>query len=510
LLDAQLELEASRQWYAELYDQAPVGYLTLDRNGCIRAINLTGATLLGRKRSRLVGYPLAPLIEQRDRRKFLSYLSRLRRGETQVNTEVNLIRRDGQPTVVELVGMLSGPELNRTDQIHAAMVDITERRRVDEALRRAHDELELRVRARTAELTRANAALQEEILAHKESEKELRESKARLRSILDNSPTLIFLKDTQGHYLLCNRRFGQAFHLRMEQTVGKSDAEIFPPKLAAAYRANDLKVLAAGVPMQFDEVSLQGDGPHTSIVTKFPLYDLDGKIYALAGIVTDITERRRLEAEVLRISEREHRRIAQDLHDGLGQQLAGLWCLSDVLRKNLEAQASPEVPTAAKISKLLRAALAQTRSLARGLYPVSPEPNGLMSALEELAGRITDLFMVACRFECRRPVLLEDNTAATNLYRMAQEAVANAIKHGRARRIKITLSSAATAIVLSVSDDGVGFKKTPRRSTGLGMRIMNYRADSIGASLVIQQKAGRGTEMVCTMPATVPAHSANR
>ena len=133
-----------------------------------------------------------------------------------------------------------------------------------------------------------------------------------------------------------------------------------------------------------------------------------------------------------------------------------------------------------------------------------------MSALEELAGRITDLFMVACRFECRRPVLLEDNTAATNLYRMAQEAVANAIKHGRARRIKITLSSAATAIVLSVSDDGVGFKKTPRRSTGLGMRIMNYRADSIGASLVIQQKAGRGTEMVCTMPATVPAHSANR
>ena len=480
MLDAQLELEASRQWYAELYDQAPVGYLTLDRNGCIRAINLTGATLLGRKRSRLVGYPLAPLIEQRDRRKFLSYLSRLRRGETQVNTEVNLIRRDGQPTVVELVGMLSGPELNRTDQIHAAMVDITERRRVDEALRRAHDELELR------------------------------ESKARLRSILDNSPTLIFLKDIQGHYLLCNRRFGQAFHLRMEQTVGKSDAEIFPPKLAAAYRANDLKVLAAGVPMQFDEVSLQGDGPHTSIVTKFPLYDLDGKIYALAGIVTDITERRRLEAEVLRISEREHRRIAQDLHDGLGQQLAGLWCLSDVLRKNLEAQASPEVPTAAKISKLLRAALAQTRSLARGLYPVSPEPNGLMSALEELAGRITDLFMVACRFECRRPVLLEDNTAATNLYRMAQEAVANAIKHGRARRIKITLSSAATAIVLSVSDDGVGFKKTPRRSTGLGMRIMNYRADSIGASLVIQQKAGRGTEMVCTMPATVPAHSANR
>jgi len=497
LQEAQLEIEVSRQYYADLYDLAPVGFLTLDLNGCICDVNLSGAGLMGRKRSRLIGTPLLPLIHQPDRRKYLSYLTRLRRGQVQASTEVAILNRDGTRISVQLVSMSGGQDRAR---IHTAMVDITERKLAEEALRQAHDELERRVLERTAELTRTNAALQAEIGAHKEAENELRESKARLRAILDNSPTIVFIKDTEGRYLHCNRQFGQTFHLRLEQVIGKTDAQVFPSRFANAYHANDLKVLEAGVPMQFDEISVHDDGPHTSIVTKFPLYDLDGKIYALAGIVTDITERRRLEAEVLRISEREHQRIAQDLHDGLGQQLAGLWCLSNVLQKNLEAQNSPEVSSAAKICKLLRTAVTQTRSLARGLYPVPPEPNGLQSALEELAAQVSDLFTVSCKFVRRRPVLLEDKTVATHLYRIAQEAVTNGIKHGRARRIRITLSSTKAGVTLAVADDGIRFKKTARLPKGIGLRIMNYRADVIGAALVVGPGIGRGTEVICTVP----------
>jgi signal transduction histidine kinase len=187
------------------------------------------------------------------------------------------------------------------------------------------------------------------------------------------------------------------------------------------------------------------------------------------------------------------------LHDGVGQQLGGISCLSDVLKKNLTEQGSPEAAAAAKISRLLTAAMAQTRSLARGLHPVAPEANGLMSALEDLTARVTDLFKVSCHFECQRAVLIEDNTMATHLYRIAQEAITNAIKHGRAQRIEIRLSSAPGRITLVVNDDGVGFKSDVRRQKGMGLRIMNHRAAMIGGTVVVQTKRGGGTEAVCTV-----------
>jgi len=290
--------------------------------------------------------------------------------------------------------------------------------------------------------------------------------------------------------------------LRPEDAVGKTDAEIFPPKQAAAFRANDLAVLQAGVPMVFDEVALHDDGLHFSIVSKSPLCDAEGKIHAIVSIVTDITERKRLEEEVLHISEREHRRIAQDLHDGLGQQLAGISCLSNVLKKNLADEESPEATTATRISTLLDSAVAQTRSLARGLHPVEPEPTGLMSALEELAASVTELFKVRCELDCPRPVRVEDDTVATHLYRITQEAVTNSLKHGRAQKIKIGLSATPERIILSVGDDGVGIKKSAGRKTGLGLRIMSYRAGMIGGTLVVQPKPKGGTDVVCTVEKT--------
>jgi signal transduction histidine kinase len=225
-----------------------------------------------------------------------------------------------------------------------------------------------------------------------------------------------------------------------------------------------------------------------------------GRLTSVSAIMQDISERKRLEAEILHVSEREQRRIAQDLHDGLGQQLGGISCLTDVLNKNLREQASPEAAAAAKISKLLTMAVAQTRSLARGLYPVAPEANGLMSALEDLATRVADLFKVSCEFECARAVLIADNALATNLYRIAQEAITNAIKHGRAHWINICLSSSSDQVTLVVTDDGVGFKTSPRSLKGLGLRIMDHRARVIGGTLLVQNQPGGGAAVVCAVP----------
>ena len=148
-----------------------------------------------------------------------------------------------------------------------------------------------------------HCAFVRDITERKRAEEELRESEARLQAILDNSPGMVFLKDAEGRYLHVNRQFERAFHMTREQVVGKTDEAIFVPEQAAAFRANDLKVLQAGVPLEFEEVAMHDDGPHTSIVSKFPLYGGDGKPYALCGITTDITWRKIVE-EALQVQRR--------------------------------------------------------------------------------------------------------------------------------------------------------------------------------------------------------------
>lgn len=217
-------------------------------------------------------------------------------------------------------------------------------------------------------------------------------------------------------------------------------------------------------------------------------------------LATAEAHRKRLEKEILEISEREQQRIGQDLHDDLGQQLAGIWCLSRVLESSLITQKSPEAKNATEITGLLKNALALTRALARGLHPVALDTGGLSAALVELAQRTSDLFRVRCRSHCQE--LEVANTVATHLYRIAQEAVTNAVKHGQAKEIEIELSANPHQILLSIRDYGTGLPEDldPARP-GMGLRIMNYRAGMIGGILKIDGcLTGGGTLVTCTLP----------
>ena len=211
-------------------------------------------------------------------------------------------------------------------------------------------------------------------------------------------------------------------------------------------------------------------------------------------------DRQRLEHEILQISEREQQRIGRDLHDDLGQQLAGLSIMSAMLSRSLSAREAPEAPEATKISDLLKKTVAMTRSLARGLHPVAAEPDGLVSALHDLAARMTSLFNIGCQFECTGEVQVNDNTAATHLYRIAQEAVSNGFKHGQAKHVRIGLSAGAEALTLTVKDDGCGIGTLDPQRQGMGLRIMHYRAGMIGASLAIEKQPGGGTRVTCILP----------
>ena len=221
---------------------------------------------------------------------------------------------------------------------------------------------------------------------------------------------------------------------------------------------------------------------------------------ANASLRAEIRQRQRLERCLLGISEQEQIRIGQDLHDGLGQRLTGIAFLSKALEQKLQQQLLPEAAETGKLTDLLNEVISQTKELARGLHPVDAEPSGLMTALGRWADHITGVFGLSCCFECPDPVLIADNGMATQLYRIAQEAAHNAVKHARASRMAIGLRSANGEIFLTVQDNGAGFSRELEAAQGMGLQIMRHRAEAIGASLSIQSSPSNGTSVTCSIP----------
>jgi signal transduction histidine kinase len=219
------------------------------------------------------------------------------------------------------------------------------------------------------------------------------------------------------------------------------------------------------------------------------------------GMVRDITHRKRLEREILEISGREQRRIGQDLHDSLCQHLAGIGFLSKALEMQIRGGGKAKPGDAADIVSLVDQAITLTRGFARGLNPVRLEEEGLMNGLLELAANTERLFGIKCRVEFKEPILLRDDGAALHLYRIVQEALSNAIKHGKAEKVIIGFRREGSLSILTVKDDGVGFVKTANHGGGIGLNIMNYRASMIGASLGIGDSPDGGALLVCSFQA---------
>ncbi len=227
--------------------------------------------------------------------------------------------------------------------------------------------------------------------------------------------------------------------------------------------------------------------------------DARDAVIGASAISHDITERKLLRREVVDIAAREQRRIGQDLHDGAGQELTGLAMMAERLAGELADLGLAQSDAAYKIGDGLQRVLDHIRALTRGLAPVEIDGGGLMAALAELALRTRELHDVSCTFHCDEPVRILDDQTAMHLYRLSQEAVTNAIKHGSPDQISICLSAEADVVTLSIADDGRGFVRLPHKTPGSGMRIMRYRAELIGASLTFAPGKSRGAVLTCTL-----------
>jgi signal transduction histidine kinase len=210
-------------------------------------------------------------------------------------------------------------------------------------------------------------------------------------------------------------------------------------------------------------------------------------------------ERTRLERELLEITESEQRRIGHDLHDSLGQHLTAAAMAGKVLAKKLAGKSTVEPAAADRVVAMVEEAIELTRTLARTLHPIELGADGLENALQNLAANLNKAFNVSCRFRYSGAVVLNDPKTGIHLYRIAQEATNNAIRHGRARNLVISLDATSKNIMLSISDDGIGLPADARAKKGMGLRIMGYRASMIGATFDIQNLPAGGARAVCVM-----------
>jgi PAS domain S-box-containing protein len=336
----------------------------------------------------------------------------------------------------------------------------------------------------------------------KRAEEALQEERNVLSAILDTVGALIVVLDPRGRIVRFNRACEQTTGYSFAEVTGKYVWDLFlTPEEVDNFKANFDQSNPSQLPGYYEANWLARDGvPRLIAWSSTWLAGKDGTTTHVIATGIDVTERKRLEKAILEISAREQRRIGQDLHDGLGQHLTGIAFMSKVLEAKLSEESLPESSDAAKIVKLVNEAINKTRELSRGLLPVVSEAHGLMSALKRCASEMEDLFQISCRFECGRPVLIDDVNMATHLYHIAREAMNNAIKHGRAGHIDIVLLAQDGEGSLSVHDDGRGLSEMPPNQTGMGLNIMRYRANMIGGSLEVGSNYSGGVTVTCLFP----------
>ena len=342
----------------------------------------------------------------------------------------------------------------------------------------------------------------------KKTEAALQQERNVMSAILDTVSAMVVVLDSAGRIIRFNRACEQTSGYAFEEVRYKYVWELFTVADEADHFKSVFEHMRAGQAQnEYESHWVTRDGSRRLISWSGTamLGDRGTPAYVIATGV-DITERKRLEQAVLDISVREQRRIGQDLHDGLGQHLTGIAFMSKVQERKLAEKGLPDATDAAKIVKLVNEAIEKTRELSRGLLPVLSESRGLMSALQRFAGEVEDLFGISCSFICVQPVLIHDNSVATHLYHIAQEAVNNAIKHGKARNVMIALAASGGRGALTISDNGSGIQMPSPVNKGMGLQIMNYRAKMIGGALDVGQGKPHGTVVCCRFPIASEEH----
>ena len=498
------ELEQAIQRYVDLFDFAPIGYVTFDRVGRIEEINFAAIRLVRRSRRQLIGTTFAICVAKEDTQLFLDHLHECRLSDSPVVTELNLTRTNGGkiPVLLSSTATLSlmkdGARLYQT-----AIFDLTERKRAEEALRENQQRLQ-------ATYERALIGISESspegkyVGANEEFCRILGYTKDEVleRGITD----LTYQEDYKREIKMLRRLVaGEIAFYRMEKRyVRKDGAIIWTELLRSIVRDSE------GVPLytigavrditqqKKAEAALQKSKELLEQRVRERTRELHRTNKELES---EIERRKGLEGEILSVSDREQQRLGQELHDGLCQHLTAVAFMAHSIAMRLEKHRVVDATDIEKIAQLVNDAASGTRDLSRALHRMDVDAAGLVIALQDLVDR--EVWRTPSRLQVRPSFRIDDDTAAAHLYRIAREAVINANKHAQAREIVVKLENSRQGMALHVIDDGIGCSNESKLKQGLGFHIMNYRAQLIGGRLEIDSPKNRGTRVSCYLPRRV-------
>ncbi len=326
---------------------------------------------------------------------------------------------------------------------------------------------------------------------------------------MECSSDAIFSRKLNGEIITWNAAAERIFGYHAREIVGQSSGALLPPD-----RPDETVQLMARVRRgerisHFETVRLRKDGKAIAVsLSVSPIRNWRGRITGASTIARDISAEREVEARILEASEQEQQRLGRDLHDGLGQQLGGVELLGRTLAGCLSKRKRPEAKMAQLLVEQIQEALEQTRALARGLTPVLDTPNGLMLALESFAVTTRRLFRTRCGFRCEEPVLVPDHATAVHLFRIAQQSVTNAIRHGGARHVELVLARKGGCAMLQIRDNGSGLASDWKKSPGMGLRIMRHRATMLEGEIRWRRVRPHGVVVTCKVPLQMNAGGA--
>jgi PAS domain S-box-containing protein len=456
-------LRESELRFRALFESAPIGIALHDLAGGFVHVNAAYQSMVGYSREELRQVNVSQITHPEDVAEALSLFDGLRDGKSEgYHREKRYLRKDGAVVWAQT----SASAIRNTEgglvYIISMVEDITERKKV--------------VRA-------------------------LEESERKLRLIAENTRDVIFAFDLERRPAYVNPAVAELTGYTFAELQQRSFLDWVHPEDRQRMEQQwaDLYAGESQSEVEFRVVTREGEAKWCSS-SWGPLLDEAGRQIGVQGHVRDVSERKQLEREVVESTANERRRIGHELHDGLGQYLAGIAFRAKAFEQSLGAVGAPFNSEAHELVSLISNAISQSRSLARGLDPVDVETIGLPAALQNLATETRKFFDVGCQFKCPDTRLALDSPTALSLYRIVQEAIHNAIRHGEARQIEIGLETAAGQLALRVQDDGVGFEVGSAPESGMGLRVMQYRARSIGGSLKILSQRSQGTQICCEVP----------
>lgn len=512
LKQSEVALRESEERYRQLVELSPE-CVAVHRAGKYVYLNPAGAALFGAvSAGDVLGRAVLDLVHPEDREPCLRWTEALRQGEQGgVAHESRLLRLDGQQAYAErratsIMWLGEPATLELIRDVTLRRHEEARRQQLLEALHQVRDELESRVQQRTADLANTVATLRNEVIDRRRAEEALRESEDRFQQMSLVIPEVFWMADSRMSQVLYVSPAGaRAWGRPRDQLMLGTSVwfDLVHPEDRPRVLARVAEAVANAQPGALvlnEEFRVQhADGVRRLHMRAYSLPGSADRPGGICGLVEDVTDRRRLESEILHVGEMERQRIGGDLHDTLGQSLTGVGFLCNALQQSLARKGLPEAEEANEIVNLLRESISLTRALARGLCPVEVQPDGLMAALREVAEQTARVYGLPCRFLCPRPVLVSDADAATHVYNIAKEAVNNALKHARARQITIEFDQQDGETVLTVRDDGVGIPQAGEQGQGLGLRLMRYRASMIGARVEVCRPAEGGTAIVCRL-----------